>query len=384
MNVPLRPNRLSFLNHDLRSSLLSSEGHRGSLIRNNKSKKILIMGYNQTGKSSLALKFLYNHPDATNLGTEENYYTQIKYKNENFMLHLVDFAGIDEYTPIYASKFGLKVDGYILVFSVDNRKSFEFIQELRDKLKSINGRDVPSLLVANKCDLKHSRQVSTEEGKKLSKALGIPYLEVSAERHSTEVIKKVFEVILRETVKDEQQENDLKRLKNWDEEKVEQLYRLFLFASILLALIGIFFVVFGIFNMLLYPTLIQTQGVALVLLILNGFILITLAILGSYGMTKQESDCISVFMVLVVLSSLLNIGCGVMRIFFNDSNKLPQGVAGKSMQLPGILDLNPLVYAVMGILLVLLLFLFCVSSLSNEIFIKKKRATKNRYATLAV
>jgi len=80
----------------------------------------------------------------------------------------------------------------------------------------------------------------------------------SKKDHSSIFVEKVFEVILRETVKDEQQENDLKRLKNWDEDKVEQLYRLFLFGSILLALIGIFFVGFGIFNLLIEPNLIVT------------------------------------------------------------------------------------------------------------------------------
>jgi len=38
----------------------------------------------------------------------------------------------------------------------------------------------------------------------------------------------------------------------------------------------------------------QTQGLILMLLILNGFIVLTLSILGPYGMKKQESDCIAV------------------------------------------------------------------------------------------
>ena len=43
-----------------------------------------------------------------------------------------------------------------------------------------------------------------------------------------------------------------------------------------------------------------------------------------------------------------------MRIFFNhESDKIPQGFTG-SLQLSGLLDVDPVVYAVMGILLFLL------------------------------
>ena len=110
MSAHRRSNRFSLTNPtilDLRSSLVESEANKQSLLSNHKTKKILIMGYNETGKSSITLKFLYNFPDASNLGPEENYYTSIKYpsallsssfplryKKESFLLHLVDFAGI--------------------------------------------------------------------------------------------------------------------------------------------------------------------------------------------------------------------------------------------------------------------------------------------------
>jgi len=341
------------------------------------------MGYNDTGKSSIALKFLYDFPDASNLGPEENYYTSIKYKAENFLLHIVDFAGMDDYTPIYASKYGVKVDGYILVYAVDNRKSFEFIQELREKLKAINGRDVPSLLVANKSDLKETREVSTEEGKRLSRALEIPYLEVSAKRHATDFIKKVFEVMLREIIKNENPGNGLKILKNWDHQKVEQLYDLFLFASMLLALIGVFFVSFGVMNLLVYPELIQTQGVILVLLILNGFIILTLSVLGTCGMKKGETDCISVFMVLVVLSAIFDIVCTVLK--FCSKPLTEEGFnIGDSNIMREYIDLDPLVYIIIAASFIILMFVFGVSCLSKEISIKKRLNNENKYAVLKV
>jgi len=78
------------------------------------------------------------------------------------------------------------------------------VQLLRDKLYALNGKHMPSVLVANKCDLKDHRydrkrlsmiffrQVTTEEGKRLAKSFDIPFFEISAKKHSSEVISNCF------------------------------------------------------------------------------------------------------------------------------------------------------------------------------------------------
>jgi len=79
---PRSQQKVSFLNpdlHDLKSSIIGMENRRSLLQKNYKTKKVLIMGLNHTGKSSIALKFLYDFPDASNHGPEENYYTSIRY-----------------------------------------------------------------------------------------------------------------------------------------------------------------------------------------------------------------------------------------------------------------------------------------------------------------
>jgi len=118
----------------------------------NKRKKILIVGLKDTGKSSLLLKFLYDFPDASSQNVEESYFTSIKYKNQDYLLNLVDIAGMDEYTTLYPNRFSVRVDGYIFVYSVDDKKSFEYIQELREKLNNMSGKSAPAVLVGNKSD----------------------------------------------------------------------------------------------------------------------------------------------------------------------------------------------------------------------------------------
>lgn len=52
----------------------------------------------------------------------------------------------------------------------------------------MNGTHLPSILVANKSDSVEPRKVKVEEGKSLAKLWGVPYIEVSAKRHTSDVI----------------------------------------------------------------------------------------------------------------------------------------------------------------------------------------------------
>jgi GTPase KRas protein len=71
--------------------------------------------------------------------------------------------------------------GFILVYAINSRSSFEEIHEFRSQILRIKDRDnVPSVLVGNKCDLTNERQVLSEEGTNLAKAWNCPFFETSA------------------------------------------------------------------------------------------------------------------------------------------------------------------------------------------------------------
>jgi GTPase SAR1 family protein len=56
-------------------------------------------------------------------------------------------------------------DGYMLVYTVISRKSFDALIDLRKKIDEMKkGTTVPIIVVGNKCDLAHMRQVTREEG----------------------------------------------------------------------------------------------------------------------------------------------------------------------------------------------------------------------------
>ena len=81
MNSPAKQTKLSIFSpeiHDLKASFLSLDSARRNLAKEYKTKKILVIGLSDTGKSSITLKFLYGFPDVLNRGSEENHYTSMK------------------------------------------------------------------------------------------------------------------------------------------------------------------------------------------------------------------------------------------------------------------------------------------------------------------
>ncbi len=74
-------------------------------------------------------------------------------------------------------------EGFLLVYSVTSRSSFEEIVQFHRQI--LRAKDIdrfPGIIVGNKSDLENERQVSTLDGEQLSKALGCPFIETSAKQ----------------------------------------------------------------------------------------------------------------------------------------------------------------------------------------------------------
>lgn len=72
-------------------------------------------------------------------------------------------------------------EGFVLVYDITDRGSFEEVLPLKNTLDEIKKpKNVTLILVGNKADLDHSRQVSTEEGEKLATELACAFYECSA------------------------------------------------------------------------------------------------------------------------------------------------------------------------------------------------------------
>ncbi|KAI7524840.1 GTP-binding protein, partial [Hortaea werneckii] len=106
----------------------------------------------------------------------------------------------DEYT-ILNSKHFIGIHGYMIVYSVASKQSFEMCRIIRDKILNHLGADtVPIMIVGNKSDLRpEQRQVQTPDGKKLAEELGCGFVEASARYN--ENVNKAFEGMVGEIEK---------------------------------------------------------------------------------------------------------------------------------------------------------------------------------------
>jgi small GTP-binding protein len=71
-------------------------------------------------------------------------------------------------------------EGFLLVFAVNNAKSFEDISMYREQIKRVkDADDVPMVLVGNKCDLP-ARSIDMNQAKEVARSYSIPFIETSA------------------------------------------------------------------------------------------------------------------------------------------------------------------------------------------------------------
>lgn len=72
-------------------------------------------------------------------------------------------------------------DGFLFVFSVTERVTFDELPILYEQVKRAREQErIPCVVVANKCDLKQKRKVSSAEARAFGRKLDCPFVETSA------------------------------------------------------------------------------------------------------------------------------------------------------------------------------------------------------------
>ncbi|CUM67513.1 uncharacterized protein PRCAT00005212001 [Priceomyces carsonii] len=162
-----------------------------------KARKIAVVGSRSVGKSSMTVRFVEDHFVESYYPTIENQFSKtINYKNEEYAIEILDTAGQDEFS-IMNEKHLIGIHGYLLVYSVTSRQSFELIEVIRDKiLDSIGSDDITMVLIGNKCDLNYQRQVELEDGVNLAKKFNCRFLESSVRDNVN--VNKAFESLIEE------------------------------------------------------------------------------------------------------------------------------------------------------------------------------------------
>lgn len=101
----------------------------------------------------------------------------------------------------------------MLIYDITRRTTFENIKKWLFELREFANPDTVVVLVGNKSDLRHSREVEEEEGKSLAESEGLCFLETSAlenvnvEEAFLVMIKRIHEVVTQRNASDNNKSN---------------------------------------------------------------------------------------------------------------------------------------------------------------------------------
>ena len=126
---------------------------------------------------------------------EDRFKTTLKIKERNYELEILDTAGEDDYQNMFDQwiSFG---EGFLLVFAINDKKSFDSIKEIYNRLKRRTEIYLHKLIVVgNKKDLENERKVTYSEAKSQADEWNIEYIETSTKTDFN--CKKAFENLAR-------------------------------------------------------------------------------------------------------------------------------------------------------------------------------------------
>jgi GTPase KRas protein len=153
---------------------------------------------------------------------------QVNIDDETCLLDILDTAGQEEYSAM-RDQYMRTGQGFILVYAITSRSSFDEVTSFRDQILRVKDKDkVPMILVilyflflsvaftvyfeilehihsyrhqvGNKCDLESERQVTTGEGQDLSRSFQCPFFESSAKSRIN--VEEAFYELVREIRKE--------------------------------------------------------------------------------------------------------------------------------------------------------------------------------------
>uniref|UniRef100_H9GLI6 small monomeric GTPase n=1 Tax=Anolis carolinensis TaxID=28377 RepID=H9GLI6_ANOCA len=90
-----------------------------------------------------------------------------------------DTAGQERFRTITTAYYRGAM-GIMLVYDITNEKSFENIRNWVRNIEEHASPDVEKMILGNKCDMNHKRQVTREQGEKLANGFGVKFMETSA------------------------------------------------------------------------------------------------------------------------------------------------------------------------------------------------------------
>jgi small GTP-binding protein len=169
--------------------------------------KVVLIGDSGVGKSNLLSRFTrneFNLESKSTIGVE--FATKsIQSDNKTIKAQIWDTAGQERYRAITSAYYRGAV-GALLVYDISKRMSYENVARWLKELRDHADPNIVIMLVGNKKDLRHMRQVTTDEAKEFCKTHKLFFIETSALADSNvatafeTILKEIYRLISRKTI----------------------------------------------------------------------------------------------------------------------------------------------------------------------------------------
>ncbi|XP_004715279.1 ras-like protein family member 11A isoform X1 [Echinops telfairi] len=167
--------------------------------------KLAVLGSGRVGKSAMIVRFLTKRFIGDyEANTGKLYSRLVSVEGDQMSLQIQDTPGCIQVHDNLAqladslSRCVQWAEGFLLVYSITDYSSYQAIRPLFQHIRKAQPDSrVPVVVVGNKGDLLHARQVQTDEGLQLANELGSPFLEISTSENSDDV-GQVFQHLCKE------------------------------------------------------------------------------------------------------------------------------------------------------------------------------------------
>mmetsp|Transcript_8114 Transcript_8114/g.14451 ORF Transcript_8114/g.14451 Transcript_8114/m.14451 type:complete len:218 (+) Transcript_8114:283-936(+) len=156
-------------------------GSSGSAVPPLAKYKLVFLGDQSVGKTSIITRFMYDKFDNNYQATIGiDFLSKTMYlEDRTVRLQLWDTAGQERFRSLIPS-YIRDSSVAVVVYDVVNRQSFLNTSKWIEEVRNERGNDVILVLVGNKTDQVDKRQVSVEEGEAKAKEHDIMFIETSA------------------------------------------------------------------------------------------------------------------------------------------------------------------------------------------------------------
>ncbi|KAM8807391.1 ras-related protein Rab-15 [Eudromia elegans] len=143
--------------------------------------RLLLLGDSGVGKTCLLCRFTDNefHPaHISTIGVDFKMKT-IEVDGVKVRIQIWDTAGQERYQTI-TKQYYRRAQGIFLVYDIGSERSYQHVMKWASDVDEYAPDGVQKILIGNKADEEHKRQVAKEQGLQLAREYGMDFYETSA------------------------------------------------------------------------------------------------------------------------------------------------------------------------------------------------------------